>query len=66
MLVEETLQCLHVDIEDSILMMSILRKVIPVPTNVEEKTQHTKKMKVAVKYLQPILVLALAAFLMGR
>ena len=64
--VEKPKRCPHVDLVDSILMMSIPRKAIIAHTNGEERSRSTKIMTVGVKYQPLILVIEQNAFLWCR
>ena len=64
--VEKPKRCPHVDLVDSILMMSIPRKAIIAHTNGGERSHSTKKMIVGVKYPPLTLVIEQNAFLWYR
>ena len=64
--VEKPKRCPHVDLVDSILMMSIPRKAIIAHTNGGERSRSTKKMIVGVKYPPLTLVIEQNAFLWYR
>ena len=64
--VEKPKRCPHVDLVDSILMMSIPRKAIIAHTNGGERNRSTKIMTVGVKYPPLTLVIEQNAFLWYR
>ena len=64
--VEKPKRCPHVDLVDSILMMSIPRKAIIAHTNGGERNRSTKIMTVGVKYPPLTLVIEQNAFLWDR